>query len=121
MDDIDRLARVTVGRLCLYAAVAIAAAMAALSFNLRLAFQVGGILTLSLALLLVYKASAVDAPQQRRPNFPEVAGGLAPSTESHLRGLVVSALRQAYFSFASRACVISGGLLCVSLALSAVP
>lgn len=117
MDDIDRLARITVGRLCLYAVVAIAAVMAALSFNLRLAFHVGGILALSLALLLVFKANAVDAPRPKLPEGPDLSGNPPPQLETYLRAMVVSSLRNAYFWFASRATVFAGGLLCVSLAL----
>lgn len=118
MEDIDRLARVTVGRLCLYAVVAIAAVMAVLSYNPRLAFHVGGILALSLALLLVFKANAIEATPARPRDLPGFARDPSFQLETHLRTLVVAALREAYFTFASRASAIAGGLLCVSLALS---
>ncbi|OYW61860.1 MAG: hypothetical protein B7X99_19030 [Rhizobiales bacterium 17-65-6] len=117
MEDIDRLARITVGRWCLYAVVGIAGVMAVLSYNPRVSFHVGGILALTLALLLVLKASTIESRPTTRRDILDFARDPGQMLEQHLRTLVTYALKEAYFSFASRACAIAGALLCVSLLL----
>ncbi len=107
------------GRLCLYAVVAIAAVMAVLSYNPRLAFHVGGILALSLALCWW---SSRPMPSRRRRRAPRDLPGFARvplfQLETHLRTLVVAALVKPISPLQAARLGHCGGLLCVSLALS---
>lgn len=117
MEEITRLARITVSRACGYAAVAITAIMAGLSYNPRVSFQMGGILSLILALVLILKATGLDASEDRRSD----GFGLQPepqpqhAADNQLRRLVSCALRDAYFTFARHAAAVAGALLAISL------
>lgn len=117
MEEINRLARITVSRACGYAAVAISAIMAALSYNLRMSFQMGGILCLIVALVLILKATSIDAAEERQSDRFGFQAEALPHTDNHLRRMVSYALREAYFTFARHAAGISGGLLAVSLGI----
>ncbi|MEW6256221.1 MAG: hypothetical protein AB1592_09700 [Pseudomonadota bacterium] len=117
MEEINRLARITVSRACGYAAVAISAIMAALSYNLRISFQMGGVLCLVVALVLIVKATSIDAPDDNRTDPFGLRTEAVPQSDNHLRRMVSRALRDAYFTFARHAAAISGGLLAVSLGL----
>ncbi len=117
MEEINRLARITVSRACGYAGVAISAIMAALSYNLRVSFQMGGVLCLVVALVLIMKATSIETTEDGRSDRFGLRAEPAPQSDMQLRRMVSHALRDAYFTFARHAAALSGGLLAVSLFL----
>ncbi|WP_127090218.1 hypothetical protein [Aquabacter cavernae] len=117
MEEINRLARNTVFRACGYAAVAIAAVMAGLSYNPRLAFQMGGILCLVLALVLILKTTGLDTSEERSTERIGLQPEPLHGADSQLRRMVSTALKDAYFLFARHAAAVSGTLLAISLCL----
>ncbi len=117
MDAIENAAFVSVGRACGFAGLAIFCLMFGLSFAPALAARTGGVLCLSVALILaLYAFRAPRRPYKRTELWMILAKEKRPPSVFAQR-VVGGALRETYVSFARQAALISLVLLTVSAVL----
>jgi hypothetical protein len=100
MEDMRRIAFVTVLRACAFGSLAIFCFMVGLSFEPRIAFQSGGVLTMIMTGILLLKAHEARTKRYRRTEMwlylPEEQRPPAASAQQ-LTSLV---LRETYLTFA---------------------
>lgn len=120
MDAIDNAAYISVGRACGFAGLAVMCIMLGLSFEPVLAARTGGILALSLALILcVFALRAPSRPYNRTELWLILAKEHRPPAP--IAQIVVGrALRDAYFWFARQVVLVAILLLATSVGLTIV-
>ncbi|MGE0850918.1 MAG: hypothetical protein AB7O44_15030 [Hyphomicrobiaceae bacterium] len=100
MEEMRRIAYETVLRACGFASLAIFCIMIGLSFEPRIAFQAGGILTLMMAGALIYKAQeALTKPFRRTEMWLYLPKELRPP-EASAQQTTSSLMRETYLNFA---------------------
>lgn len=115
MDDISRLAQLTVARACAFAGLAIACVMVGLSFDPRASFEAGGVLMLVLTFVLILKGNGAARTDHRRTELWTYLPEQARPAEPQARVMVCLALRGAYFSFAQLSAALASGMLALSV------
>ncbi|TCT02222.1 hypothetical protein [Aquabacter spiritensis] len=120
MEDINRLAQVTVARACAFAFLGIACVMVGLSFDPRASFEAGGVLTLVLTFVLILKANGASRTNHRRTELWSYLPERARPAEPQAKVMVSLALREAYFTFARLSAALASGLLALSLLLGLI-
>src|SRR5205814_3463666 len=100
MEHMRRIAYETVLRGCLFGSLAIFCVMVGMSFQPRLAFQAGGMLTTLMALILFYKArEALTKDHRKTEMWLYVEKDLRPP-ESYAQWASSTILRETYLTFA---------------------
>ncbi|OYY12237.1 MAG: hypothetical protein B7Y70_06095 [Rhizobiales bacterium 35-68-8] len=115
MEDINRLAQLTVGRACAFAVLGIACVMVGLSFDPCASFEAGGILTLVLTVVLILKGNGAARTNHRRTELWSYLPEQARPSEPQARVMICLALRGAYFTFARLSAAMASGMLALSL------
>lgn len=118
MVTIEKVAEFSVGRACGFGAIAIFTSMIGCAWHPALSFQIGGLLTLFAAAVLLlkglnarkkpYKSTElwIILPKEHRP-LPEIA-----------QQLIGNILREVYLRFALHAALLSALMLAIALLLS---
>jgi len=100
MEEMRRIAYQTVQRACLFGSLAIFCTMVGLSFEPRLAFQVGGTMTTVMAVILVYKArEALTKNYKKTEMWLYLPKDFRPP-EAYAQRVSSTILRDTYFTFA---------------------
>ena len=121
MDAIENAAYVSIGRACGFAGLAIFCVMFGLSFDPAYAAQVGGMLCLGTAGILVFRGwTAQTRPNKKTELWIIIAKDDRPPAEIAQR-VIGTALREAYLWFAQSAAIIALVLLLSALALHFIP
>src|SRR5260370_41156009 len=96
MEDMRRIAFEVVSRACLFGSLAIFCVMIGMSFNARLAFQAGGVLTTMMAVGRIYKAIEARTKDYRRTEMgPYVEKGRPPPA-AYAQWAGATVLRETY-------------------------
>lgn len=107
MDDLRETAFALVLRACSFASLGIFCLMVGFSFNPRLAFQIGGTLTLLMVLILVLKAFESQTKDYRRTelwlNLPDERR----PPKAYAQRASATVLRETYLLFASWTAAVS--------------
>lgn len=111
MDEIRRLAFVTVARACGFATLGVALMMVAASFDPGAALRLGGALALLLSLVLILKGVNARRLDHRRTELWLYLDASARPQEAVARTLVGEALREAYLTCARHASAAATMLL----------
>lgn len=120
MENMRRIAQETVQRACLFGSLAIFCTMVGMSFQPKLAFQTGGILTLFMAIILIYKAHEALTKDYRRTEmwlYLEKHQRPHESVAQWASGMV---LREAYLTFAAWTAGIAIVMWVIALVLSLI-
>ena len=118
MDDIRRIAFETVLRACGFGSLAISCIMVGLSFNPRLAFQTGGLLTLLMVAILAFKArEAGRKPYRRTEIWLYLPMELRPPERS-AQQVISHLMRETYLTVACWAALMACGQFTVALAFA---
>jgi hypothetical protein len=100
MEPMRRIAFQTVQRACLFGALAIFCLMAGLSYELRLAFEAGGTMTILMTCILIYKAyEARTKPYRKTEMWLYIPKELRPP-EAYAQRVSATVLRETYLTFA---------------------
>lgn len=100
MEEMRRIAFETVLRACAFGSLAIFCVMVGMSFNARLAFQTGGMLTTIMALVLLYKArEALTKDYRKTEMWLYLPKTLRPPAD-HAQWASATVLRETYLTFA---------------------
>jgi hypothetical protein len=100
MDHIRVIAYETVLRACGFGALAIFCVMVGMSFQPRIAFQAGGILTLMMVVILIYKAWEAPSKNHRRTELWLYLPKELRPPESYAQWAVATAMRETCLTFA---------------------
>jgi hypothetical protein len=118
MEEMRRIAYQTVQRACLFGSLAIFCAMVGLSFEPRLAFQVGGTMTTMMAVILVYKArEALTKNYKKTEMWLYLPKDFRPP-EAYAQRVSSTILRDTYFTFALWTSAIAVAMWAVALLFS---
>ena len=113
-----RIAYETVLRACGFASLAIFCMMIGLSFEPRIAFQTGGLLTLMMTGFLLYKAQeAITKPYRRTEMWLYLPKELRPP-EASAQQTTSAVMRETYLNFALWTCTVAMAMLGVALVFS---
>ncbi len=120
MDAIKNAAFVSIGRACGFAGLAIFCLMFGLSFDLVLAARTGGMLCLTVTMVLaLYGLRARSRPYKRTELWIILPKEQRPPARFAQR-VVGDTLRETYLRFARQTVLVAIGLLAISLLLQAV-
>ncbi len=100
MQAIRKAAFQSVLRACLFGALAIFCLMVGLSFDLRLAFKVGGTTTTLMTIILLYKAHEARTKPYRRTEMWLMLPKDSRPPEAYAQRVSATALRETYLTFA---------------------
>jgi len=118
MEEMRRIAYQTVQRACLFGSLAIFCTMVGLSFEPRLAFQVGGTMTTVMAVILVYKArEALTKNYKKTEMWLYLPKDFRPP-EAYAQRVSSTILRDTYFTFALWTSAIAVAMWAVTLLFS---
>ena len=118
MDDIRRVAYEIVLRACSFGSLTIFCIMIGLSFDPRISFQSGGVLTLVMTLILALKAyEARTKPYRRTEMWLYLPKEARPPAGSAQR-ITATVMREVYLTFALWTSAIAIGMWGVVLMLS---
>jgi hypothetical protein len=118
MEPMRRSAFQVVQRACLFGALAIFCLMVGLSYQLRMSFQAGGILTILMAVILIYKAhEARTKPYRKTEMWLYVPKDQRPP-EAYAQWLSATVLRETYLTFALWTSAVAIALWAVALLIS---
>jgi hypothetical protein len=118
MEEMRRIAYQTVQRACLFGSLAIFCTMVGLSFEPRLAFQVGGTMTTIMAVILVYKArEALTKNYKKTEMWLYLPKDFRPP-EAYAQRVSSTILRDTYFTFALWTSAIAVAMWAVALLFS---
>ncbi len=118
MDDIRRVAYEIVLRACSFGSLTIFCIMIGLSFDPRISFQSGGVLTLLMTLILALKAyEARTKPYRRTEMWLYLPKEARPPAGSAQR-ITATVMREVYLTFALWTSAIAIGMWGVVLMLS---
>lgn len=117
MQEMRRIAYETVSRACLFGSLAIFCIMVGMSFEPRLAFQAGGMLTTLMVIILLYKAhEALTKDYRRTEMWLYLPKDIRPP-EAQAQWASATVLRETYLTFALWTSVISIAMWAIALAL----
>lgn len=115
MEDLRRIAFEIVMRACGFASLAIFCIMTGLSFEPRLAFQAGGILTLLMVGVLYFKAREARTKDYRRTEMWLYLSEEQRPPKAFAQFVSATVLRETYLMFAQWTAIISIGMWVVAL------
>ena len=118
MEEMRRIAFETVQRACLFGTLAIFCTMVGMSFEPRLAFQAGGIMTTLMAGILVYKAREALTKDYRRTEMWLYLPKDNRPPESHAQWASATVLRDTYLTFALWTSAIAIAMWVIALLFS---
>jgi hypothetical protein len=118
VDDIRRIAYETVLRACGFGSLTIFCIMIGLSFNPRVSFQSGGVLTTLMTLILVLKAFEARTKPYRRTEMWLYLPKESRPPESSAQQITATVMREVYLTFALWTSIIAIGMWGVALFLS---
>jgi hypothetical protein len=121
MEQIEKLAELAVLRVLGFVTLAVGVLMLGLSYDLRLAFEVGGVLTLITGGILFLCAQAAPQRDVRKTQaWIMVKADLSHLPRDRVQQMLSEILRQVYLRYAKRAFWMAGGMIAVSLGLRLV-
>jgi hypothetical protein len=120
MDEMSRIAYETVLRACGFASLAIFCVMIGLSFLPRSAFQAGGFLSLTMTLVLIFKAREARTKDHRRTEMWLYLPKESRPPQALAQQMISSLMRETYLSFARWTAVISIVMWTIALIFSAI-
>ena len=120
MEEMRRIAYVTVLRACGFASLAIFCVMIGISFLPRLAFQTGGFLSLLLTLVLVLKAFEARTKDHRQTEMWLYLPKESRPPQAHAQRTVSTLMREVYLLCARWSALVSILMLTTALLFSAV-
>jgi type IV secretory pathway VirB3-like protein len=118
MEIMRRVAFETVFRACGFGALAIFCVMIGMSFNARLAFQTGGILTLMMVVILLLKAYGAQKKDYRRTEMWLYLTEEQRPPAAYAQWASATVLRETYFMFARWTSMIAIAMLVIALLFS---
>ena len=118
MDDIRRVAYEIVLRACGFGSLTIFCIMIGLSFDPRISFQSGGVLTTVMTLILALKAYEARTKPYRRTEMWLYLPKEARPPEGSAQRITATIMREVYLTFALWTSAIAIGMWAVVLILS---
>jgi len=118
MEELRRIAYVTVLRACGFASLAIFCIMIGLSFLPRSAFQAGGFLTLAMTFVLVLKAYEAKTKNHRRTEMWLYLPKERRPPEALAQRTIATVMRETYLLFARWTALISIVMWTIALLFS---
>lgn len=118
--EIHKLAVMSVGRGCFFAALAIWCAMIGLIYDPVLSLKSGGILTLMVAAVLLLKAHGVTRHSYKRTEIWILLGRRTDLLPQHAQRLITTTLRDTYLRYALYAGAIGIAFLLISVFFGAI-
>ncbi len=107
MEEMRRIAYETVLRACGFASLAIFCVMIGLSFLPRTAFQAGGFLSMTMTLVLVFKAREARTKDHRRTEMWLYLPEDRRPPQAHAQRTIAAVMRETYLIFARWTSIIS--------------
>ena len=120
MDEMSRIAYETVLRACGFASLAIFCVMIGLSFLPRSAFQAGGFLSMTMTLVLIFKAREARTKDHRRTEMWLYLPKEMRPPQALAQKMISSLMRETYLSFARWTAIISIVMWTIALIFSAI-
>jgi hypothetical protein len=120
MDEMSRIAYETVLRACGFASLAIFCVMIGLSFLPRSAFQAGGFLSMTMTLVLIFKAREARTKDHRRTEMWLYLPKESRPPQALAQKMISSLMRETYLSFARWTAIISIVMWTIALIFSAI-
>jgi hypothetical protein len=120
MDEMSRIAYETVLRACGFASLAIFCVMIGLSFLPRSAFQAGGFLSMTMTLVLIFKAREAKTKDHRRTEMWLYLPKESRPPQASAQKMISSLMRETYLSFARWTAIISIVMWTIALIFSAI-
>jgi len=120
MDRMRQVAFQIVLRACLFSALAIFCLMVGLSYDLRLSFQTGGVLTLLMAVILVIKAIEARTKSYRKTEMWLLIPKDQRPPKAYAQRVSSTILRETYLSFALWTSATAIAMWSISLLLSLI-
>jgi hypothetical protein len=107
MEELRKAAFISVARGCGFGMLAIVCFMVGMSFNPRLMFQMGGILTLLMTFILVLKARNALTKDYKKTEMWLILPKDFRPPERYAQWATATVMRDAYFTFAQYTALIS--------------
>jgi hypothetical protein len=120
MEEMRRIAYVTVLRACGFASLAIFCVMIGLSFLPRSAFQAGGFLSMLMTLVLMLKAREARTKDHRRTEMWLYLPKESRPPQASAQRMISTLMREIYLLFARWTAIISIVLWTVALFFSTI-
>ncbi len=120
MDDIRRIAYETVLRACGFGSLAIFCVMIGMSFEPRLAFQAGGVLTLLMTGILILKAYEARTKDHRHTEMWLYLPEERRPAKAEAQWAISTIMRETYFLFARWTAIISIVMWVIALFFSLI-
>ena len=120
MEEMRRIAYVTVLRACGFASLAIFCIMIALSFLPRSAFQAGGFLSMLMTLVLVLKAHEARTKDHRRTEMWLYLPKESRPPQASAQRMISTLMREIYLLFARWSAMVSIVMWAIALFFSAI-
>lgn len=120
MEEMRRIAYETVLRACGFASLAIFCIMIGLSFLPRTAFQAGGFLSMTMTLVLVFKAREARTKDHRRTEMWLYLPEDRRPPQAHAQRTIATVMRETYLMFARWTAIISIVMWTIALLFSAI-
>ncbi|MBR0957150.1 hypothetical protein [Bradyrhizobium japonicum] len=118
MEEVRRLAYEIVLRACGFASLAIFCVMIGLSFLPRAAFQAGGFLSMTMTLVLAFKAREARTKDHRRTEMWLYLPKERRPPQAHAQQTISAVMRETYLLFAGWTAIISIAMWTVALVFS---
>lgn len=118
MEHMRRVAFETVLRACAFGALAIFCVMIGLSFDGRMAFQAGGVLTLIMVCILLWKAYEARRKDHRRTEMWLYLTKEQRPPKAYAQWASAIVLRETYLRFARWTAIVAIVMLCIALLFS---
>jgi hypothetical protein len=115
MEEMRKIAYVTVARACGFGSLAIFCVMVGMSFQPRTAFQTGGFFTLMMAIILIYKAREALTKDYRKTEMWLYLEKDFRPPEAYAQWASSTILRDTYLTFAMWTSAIAIALWVIAL------
>jgi hypothetical protein len=120
LEEMRRIAYETVLRACGFASLAIFCVMIGLSFLPRSAFQAGGFLSMTMTLVLMFKAREARTKDHRRTEMWLYLPEDHRPPQAHAQQTIATVMRETYLLFARWTSIISIVMWTLALFFSAI-
>jgi hypothetical protein len=117
MERMRQAAFQTVQRACLFGALAIFCLMVGLSYDLKLAFKAGGMLTLLMAVILLYKAREARTKPYRKTEMWLFLPKHDRPPDDTAQWASATVLRETYLNFALWTSAVAIAMWAIALAI----
>ena len=117
-EPIERAALISVSRACGFAGLGIFCFMVGTAPFIALSFKIGGILTLTVCLILLYKAAEASRKPYARTELWLILPPPDRPTRATAQQIVSGTLRRVYLTFAKHAAAVASVLLFIALLLT---